>query len=296
MEVFFHIGYPKTASTWLQEKLFPNLKKIQYIGNRETGRFFFESDAFLFNPEDVYQHLKCYTEASRYLFSSELLSTPINYGWHNGTISKTCADKIKITFPAAKILIFIRNQQSLAASAYQQYIKNGGTYSIKHFLYNSHFSCNHLLFDGLISYYDMLFGKENVYIFFFEDFVKNPRGFVESFCNLFGFEVDVDTLDFNIVNRGLRVGFIPLIRFLNLFHAKPVGRKRMVLKLPKFVGIINRLIKPLNQFRIFGNFAKYQNILDNKDIEYFRKTFAESNNKLARRVSYEKLKEHGYLL
>ena len=37
MEIFIHLGYPKTGSTYLQQQVFPLIKDINYIGKPFTG-------------------------------------------------------------------------------------------------------------------------------------------------------------------------------------------------------------------------------------------------------------------
>ncbi len=297
MTVLFHVGYPKTASTWLQENYFPNIKNVHYINNWETKKLFFDSDALLFNPDEVRQYVNRFTDSNHYLFSSELLTTAINYGWYNGCISRVSADKIKMAFPNAKIIIFIRNQQSLFTSGYQQYIKNGGSFSIKKFLYSNYlFSVEHLFFDKLISYYDSLFGEENVNIFFFEEFQCNPEIFMMRFSERFGLSTSDAIINFNVVNRGLRVHFISLLRILNCFHAKPLGKKFYFIQIPGALRFINRCVKPLNRFRIFGRFATCSELLNDKDIYFLKESYRESNNRLANRVDREKLLKFGYYL
>lgn len=295
MEVFFHIGYPKTASTWLQEMLFPKIRGLIYLNSSETRELFFDSDAFLYSPLHVHKYISKKSDKNyKLLFSSELLTTPINYGWHHGCISKTCAIKIKDTYPNAKIILFIRNQKDLAVSAYQQYVKNGGTYSIRKFLYNSHFSLDHLFYSRLIKYYDSLFGRENVAVFFFEDFTSNPKKFVEKFVENFSFDLDICDLDFRKVNQGLRIRLIPIIRFFNLFHRKPKGRKRMIFPLPKMVGFVRKIVHPLNRYEFFGKHARFDNLLHEKDSGFFRDTYRLSNQELMGRLDVKKLEKYGY--
>ncbi len=295
-KIYFHIGYPKTASTWFQESFFPKIKNIIFIDNIKTRHFFFDSDAFFLDTEEVYKIISSY-KLDDCLFSSELLTTPINYGWHNGCVSKACADKIKHVFPKASVIIFIRNQQSLFTSGYQQYLKNGGTFSIRKFLYSRHlFSVEHLYFDNLINYYDSLFGEDRVHVFLFEEFQLDPQDFVKRFCEKFEFKINYSEINYKSINQGLRVGFIPLIRFFNCFHAKPLGKKYYLFHIPGTLRLINRFVKPLNKFNFFGNYAKCSELLREKDLDFFRESYKESNRRLAERIDYEKLKKFGYYL
>ncbi len=296
MPVIFHIGYPKTATTWFQENFFPRIKNHHFIHRDITNKHFFFSDSFLFNPEVVKKSIG-FSEDEKILLSSELMVTAINHGWHYGNYARTCAQKIKQVFPDAQIIVFIRNQQSLAASAYQQYVKNGGTFSMKRYLYSGRgFSFEHLLFDKLVEYYDSLFGQENVHVFVYEEMRKDPAQFLNEFCKKFDFEVDLDKLSLAWVNRGLRKGFVPLIKFFNLFHFKPVGRKNYICHLPGVIRFIQGFLLKLNRYHIFGRYLKVDDLLSPKDLEICKNFYLESNRKLGERIGAEILASNGYYL
>jgi len=297
MPVIFHIGYPKTASTWFQECFFPSVKNYRYIHRDITNKHFFFSDSFLFDPVDVKRDIEYITDGERLLLSSELMVTAINHGWHSGNYARTSAQKIKDVFPNAQIVIFLRDQQSLIASAYQQYIKNGGTFSFKRYMYSGRvFVFEHLLFDKLIGYYDSLFGKENVHVFVYEEFKKNPDEFLSDFCSKFELIVDLDKISYKPVNRGLRKGFVPLLKFFNLFHFKPVGRKRFIFHMPGILRFIHSIVIPMNKLGLFGNYLKTENLFDQKDFEACKSFYCESNRRLADRVGAEVLIKNGYYL
>lgn len=296
MSVYIHVGYPKNASTWFQSKLFPFINNYKYITREETNKLFFFSDTFLFNPFEIKNHID-YTDNKSFLFSSEALTTTIHYTWHMGALSKSCADKIKATFPNAKIIIFIRNQQSLITSAYQQYLKGGGSYRKRRYLYSKDvFKIEHLYYDKLIEYYDKLFGKENISVYPFEDFRNDPKKFVKQFCETHNFEVDIDRVDFNVVNQGLRKGMVILLRFLNLFHKWPLGLKKHIIHIPRLAIILKKIILPLNKHLLFGPYLTPSAFLNDNDMVFLFKSYYESNRRLANRIGVEVLKKHNYLL
>lgn len=297
MPVLFHIGYPKTATTWFQESFFPRVKNYRYIHRDITNKHFFFSDSFTFNSTEVKHELGLDQSNEKLLLSSELMVTAINFSWQSGNYARVCAQKIKEVFPSAQIIIFLRNQQSLFASAYQQYLKNGGTYSLKKYLYSGRvFAFEHLLFDLMIEYYDSLFGKENVHIFFYEEFRRDPDSFLDDFCKKFDFKIDLNEIPQGRVNRGLRKGMVLPLRFFNFFHYKPIGRKNYLFHLPGMIRFINQAIIPLNRFNIFGEFLKTEDLLDQKDYEAFRNYYSVSNRRLAKRVGEDILKNYGYYL
>jgi hypothetical protein len=295
MSVIFHIGFPKTGTTWFQKELFPVLTNSIYIDKKTTSRYFVLSDVYEFDPLEIKLSLN-FSNNSNYIFSSEGLSTQINNSKNYGEHSKTYADKIKATFPNAKIIIFIRNQQSIIPSAYSQYLKNGGVVSFKKYLYtNEVFNLKQYYYHNIISYYDLLFGRENVEVFLFEEFKKNPALFVEDICKRFQLTYSTEQLNFTSVNQSLRVGLIPLVRVLNLFHKNPLGRKRYIISLPYADRFVRYFIRFMNKYSVFGK-RKTSNSLNKETAEFIYKCYHKSNNILANRVGYNKLKEFGYPL
>lgn len=296
MAVIFHIGFPKTGTTWFQEKLFPSFINGVYIDKKTTNRYFNLSDVYEFDSLEIKLKLN-FSRTTNYIFSSEGLTTPINNSRYYGEHSKTCADKIKATFPNAKIIIFIRNQQSMIPSAYSQYLKNGGVISFKKYLYtNEVFNFKQLCYHNIISYYDLLFGEENVEIYLYEEFKKDPELFLKNMCSRFQLRFSMDNVDFASVNQSLRVGLMPIVRMFNMFHKNPLGRKRYIVSLPYADRFVENFILPLNKFPIFGSHKTFSSLPSKRMTDYIFNCFHKSNNILAKRVGYDKLKEFGYPL
>ena len=53
MKKIIHIGYHKTASTWLQKVLFPLVNNYYYIDRSVSQRLFTNQRGFDFNPKKV---------------------------------------------------------------------------------------------------------------------------------------------------------------------------------------------------------------------------------------------------
>lgn len=294
-KVVIHIGYPKTATTWLQDIFFPNVKNFRFVNWREANRLILNSDCFAFNPKNFRDELL--SGDSNLLISSEFFATAINSGFNYGYFSYGISHKLNESFPDATIIIFIRRQQSLIPSAYQQYVKNGGTYSFTRWLYSGEVFCfEHLIYSRLIEHYINLFGEKQVKVFLFEDFKKNNRKFMENFCQQFGMEVDWDKINFNPTNRGLRLLGMPLLKVLNHFYKKPVGRKRFICHIPGLTAVGRGVIKYLNPMPIFGRYLNENDFLSKKDLEYIKNFYRQHNRELLKYFDKQKLDEHGYYL
>ena len=192
-----HIGYHKTASTWLQRHLFSRTE----IGLRriKIDRLFHNLHPLHFSAEEYRRHyqprLDALKEGELPVLSLERLSGHPHSG---GIDSKDIADRLKAVFPAARIFMVIREQQGAILSSWYQFVKKGGTGSLKNYLRprgDGHvplFHRDHFRYDGLIAYYQTLFGVENVKVMPFEYFRDQPLDFLAELADFGGFELPSD--------------------------------------------------------------------------------------------------------
>lgn len=191
-----HIGYHKTATTWLQRQLFNN-------SDANFQRFFSKDDIrdYIIRPnslyfddhkvKDYYNSLVPDDSIKVSVVSSERLSGHPHSGGYD---SKEIADRLYKIFPNGKILIVIREPKNAIASCYLQYIKFGGTCSVKDYLTPPQigssivplFNFDHFNYIKLIEYYLKLFNKENVLVLPYELFKKSPNDFCSQIINFAG--------------------------------------------------------------------------------------------------------------
>ncbi len=117
-EISFHIGYHKSASTFLQEIIFPNLKaNYQFLGQTPRRYILFET---VFDPGQFQELIKSRMLAdqrqSPLLISNEILSGHPH--GHNRINPFQVADRIFASYPQANILCVIRNQVDYLLSIY----------------------------------------------------------------------------------------------------------------------------------------------------------------------------------
>lgn len=188
-----HIGYHKTATTWMQRQLFtPEHGYVQIAGHEEVSTHVVGPHGLSFSPKPmkmlISEKSKMALNGQVAVISSEILSGNLFYG---GRESDIFAQRLKAIAPEARILISIRSQKHILTSVYMQYLIRGGTLPPKKFFCETTefgyfgFASAHFEFDRLISHYQLLFGRENVYILTQESLKKDIDGTLMSlarFC------------------------------------------------------------------------------------------------------------------
>ena len=228
-ETILHVGYPKTATSWLQRSVFNN-QEI-HLKTVSRGLIFKQ----LIYPND----LDYDKETAKQLIFSEMEriendgDIPIlsheNFvgfmasgGYYNFNLAK----RLKDLFVQAKVIMIIRNQPDMIYSGYLQYIRMGGKCSIKRFLNPPEdgeiplFKCKYLEYHKLIELYYRLFGNENVLVLPYEFFLKTPEAYVKEIVHFINANPPA-TLEFNkIENKSMRGIGVSLKRFSNKFVSR----------------------------------------------------------------------------
>lgn len=229
MALLLHIGLQKTASTWLQSKVF---------GSAAVGFATVGGEAVvkrtLIAPDDIeFDAAACQSAfverieavgAERLVpvLSAERLSGDMLYGAYD---SVRLADRLAEAFPGAKVLIVIREQRSILFSTYQQYVKVGGQLDVRDYLTRASKShpwpCDlrRYEYDRLMSYYHLLFGQDQVLTLPYELFRSDPEGFVHRIAAFAGASPEpgvVEALKFDkVVNRSWPPAGIAVKRRMN---------------------------------------------------------------------------------
>ena len=243
--LFLHLGLPKTSTCHLQDNIFPKIKDKNLIYNPEI---FFEminlinidkvnigdkkSQIF---KEKINIFLK-ENQKKKILLSDESL---LNYGYGLANID----NKIRLLnylIPSAKIIITLREHKSWIVSNYKQSIEQGNFQSFDDFIFfsDNNFSDINSYECGIlpklnikkISYKKLLsllkknFGKDNLFLFKYEDFLDDYNKSLKSLLSLLtDLKFNDETIKvFNskkIHYRSLSGLSIKIILFLNfIFH------------------------------------------------------------------------------
>ncbi len=172
-EIFFHVGLGKTASKFLQHKIFPKLQGIHYIKPtqyKNSGRIIERTDA------------------RRFLVSRE---------FDNQLETET--DKFAKHFPNARIIIVLRRHDSWMASQYRRHVKNGYSRSFEEFIDvendRGFWRRGKVFFMPKLKHIEKLFGTKPL-VLFHEDLATNPAAFINNITAFTGASCSVESLNF----------------------------------------------------------------------------------------------------
>jgi Sulfotransferase family len=200
VKVLVHIGYHKTGTSWLQHFVFEDpVSGYGSVGHQSPThpvRRLVAEHPLHYDRRRIrraFERLIRKVEAQGLLpvVSLERLSGNPYAGGHD---SRQIADRLHDALPDARVLVVIREQRSLLAAIYKQYVKAGGTASLEQFLrpptdrsaLGHCFDFRFYEYDHLIGYYHRLYVPDNVLVLPFDQFVRDGRGFVERIASFAG--------------------------------------------------------------------------------------------------------------
>ena len=244
MTKFIHIGLHKTGTTYFQNAFAQELSRKICFNPLEVMKpmySLFKSEEK--KPEEIARVKKIIAEAN-------LPDDVLFYGAGFSQLAflnnfEENAALLKEFFPSAKIMVFLRFQTNWVLSAYNHAIHIGHFQPIQKFLnYNKgkferssqRYNKNNLLqldvyradWSDLLGAFISKFGKENVHVFFYEDFKKNNAKVLGQFFQVLGDENDMKIKP-TPVNRSYSALLIYisiyLSKFLSLFGAEKLLRE-----------------------------------------------------------------------
>lgn len=259
-----HIGYHKTATKWFQKHFYPRVGNAEFVPREAVRSAFLEPTAFRFDPEQARNMLRCAGPGP--ILCEEGLSGYLHNGGLAGCLSKDVAYRLRQVFPEARIVIFIKSQPSVVAGSYEQYVRGGGTFPPRRYLFPKAwlrgarreiakapcFTFDHFEYVPLIEHYRALFGPENVHVFAYEAFRDDPASFLPSYCGLLDLEIDLEAVPMRRVNRSYGLAVLWLVRILNHLTCRAVQNKHYLLHIPFWYGFVRALGEGLNALPWIG--------------------------------------------
>lgn len=240
-----HIGYHKTGTTWLQERIFTE-PRFGFLRAelRDIDKAFILVNAFAADAASARSHLEpFFTEAEARslvpVISHERLSgAPLA----NGLDARLIADRLTDTFPEGRVLIVIREQRDLMLSLYKQnvFVRSGhasfGSFWRQRVRPASDLPQRGIEvfeFHHLIRYYQRIFGVERVLVLPYELLRGDPHRFVSEIATFSGAPQPQD-VPVEKEHASLPSASLVLLRYMNavqsalglrkLFTGKPEDR------------------------------------------------------------------------
>lgn len=201
-----HIGYPRTATTLLQECMEHKNPEVLFFGRRVKGPYrwsdngmeeYWEWVKFGKSSIDLdlaKRHVKnCLRSAAETgikaaMISDETLIKPLRVTGYDGL-----AKRLFTLFPDATILLTLRNQLDSVYSLYGLYVRREekSIESFAEWILNGG-SSNYVPVQERFNYFKLYsslerqYKKEKVKFLFYEDFLSNPRRYLESMATILG--------------------------------------------------------------------------------------------------------------
>ncbi|MHB1557483.1 MAG: sulfotransferase [Isosphaeraceae bacterium] len=294
-EVVFHVGYPKTATTWLQQHIFRDPATgfiVPWSPEEFSGRTasaFYTVNSYDDDPGFTRSFFeeglrRCAGESGVPIISDEALCGDPCLRVNNYT-GRYIADRIHAAFPSARILIGIREQKAIALSLYRQYLQAcDGIFSLEFFLgrgdeplgWTPILHPDYLEYDRIVAHYQKLFGRENVHVLPMEWLQKDPTAYVQSileFCRCPG-RVESLAQARHVGQSAIALTFRrPLNR---LFTANPLSPKPSI-----GLRILNKLTRIVNRLAPRSWSTPIERRWKEQVARRYTGRFAESNRRLA---------------
>lgn len=210
-EIFFHIGAPKTASTFLQKEIFRWWPNMEY-----------RNDLW-------FSYLVLMKNTKKYLISNEtLMGRPWNrdfragFSWQDER--ETIIQALSRLFPRAQILICFRKHVDFVLSLYKQYLHEGGTTHLERF-FDLEWDLGiikqkDIQYMSFINLLEKCFEKKP-FVFILEDLVSDLPGLIDKFEKLFREKKSDRNITVKAENVGVGHWQGKILRFLNVIDKKP---------------------------------------------------------------------------
>lgn len=240
--VVIHVGLHKTATTFLQEVVFPDVKGFTYLTrpytqlNHAFNTLQYADDS-LYNPGYLEKELLQFRDSNLLLSDESFSGKPTYFSYINRS---QIAKRLNEHFPNAEIILFLRDQVDIMVSHYNSYVKMPyGVKKITNLFYKPganfqfsdqpeglstwdssgiyydtndfyiHLDC--FKYHCLVNLYKSLFDK--VHIFTFEDLVHRPQLVQDKLKNIF--EQDLAYEKSDAKNASFTPNQLKLLRLTN---------------------------------------------------------------------------------
>lgn len=190
--IYFHLGLPKVASTYLQRDIFPNLQNAHFYKK--------------------HKFIKYKTIDSAQLEAHTIFSSEMDRGLED------TLDHILSLHPEARIILLIRSHEDWVLSRYKYHLRKFGSYSLEEFLdldnNQGHWKTEELLFSKKIEYIHEECKHKPLILNY--DLLKQDRAsFLKLLTNYLGCNLEQGTSTSSVRNRSFNKKQLILLRRFN---------------------------------------------------------------------------------
>jgi hypothetical protein len=225
--IVLHVGFSKTGTTTLQKHLFSRHSQVHYLGKpyaddtlKTLVHRLIMQESLVYDPIPLKNHLEKeilsnINPAKKVILLSEEMLLSYSKARDKGLV----AQRLKETFPSAKILFTIRDQLELLKAAYlsrgRQLNYVPPKYSGLHVTFREWLALafeniersylGHADYFKTIDYYGRLFGKNKVCVLLLEELIHNPGEYAGKLSDFLGIAADEtrELLAGKHANRGI---------------------------------------------------------------------------------------------
>lgn len=300
-----HIGYVKTATTYLQERIFSEARLgFGLPGGRDSRAELVQqivlADDYVFDPSSARARLSVLEDEVRGrglipVWSDETLLGDPMVRRYDGPAN---AIRLAQVFPTARVLITIREQRAVARSIYSEFVRQGGRETLEQVIgtgaeqksFTPILRPEFLMFDRAVRRYLDVFGAERVLVLPQEWLRKDPAAYFDALSAFTGRNLAPDLADGDRNSALGGVAQASLRRLNHLFVRNPLSPRR-----PRMQKLSMMAVRTIDRFapaRLDTALAARQMAAIDRR---YADTFRQSNTALAALTGLS-LADLGYLL
>ena len=297
-DIFIHLGYPKTGTTFLQQKVFEKLKVTKSFGKpkiEENMGFIVHSickddeKTFESNKELLIEKLRLIQFKEKNIISLEEFTSSVVVNNYNliqiqdrlfNIFDKLSKKKFRI-----KIILVLRNQKDILLSYYTEYYEriikvNSRWANFKNFLNKfKNYEEKNLIIDSfnynlLIRQIYKYYPKQNVKILFYEDFKSNIKDFMNDLLifiddNLdYNYELKNYKLNYSIKDKNQNYRKLKKNYLISFISDKVITNlfiKKFFYNIYYFLKTKDKVKLDINQQKMINNYFKNDNVCFEKE-------------------------------
>ncbi|HET7627300.1 MAG TPA: hypothetical protein VFK44_02825 [Bacillales bacterium] len=228
--IFLHVGFHKTATTFLQNSIYPNMTRVRYVPKDDIREDFRKVRLKRLTDDEIgkiRRRILSYDDGRPLLISFEGLSgSP--FAPKKTKKQQAILEDLRRLFPAAaydvSLIVGIREQVDLLTSLYIQHIHQGGVYSGPEYINycERNGSLSNYQFDRYLDKVRTVFGDQ-FYVMIYERFKREFSSELQQLLDFLG-EPEIPTYkdEAKWRNKSLGAAQAAIVRRLNRLVRTPI--------------------------------------------------------------------------